>query len=741
MKKKLHSFVITLCLILITGNIQTQNLVSHQDASENQRLLVVLLAGQSNMAGRGIYSELAPADTVTYANILSLNRDSVWVRARHPLHWDKSAAAVGMGISFAKRLADYIGGDVAIGLVPCAAGGTNIDRWINDEKPSDIPYYLYSNLISRGKKAAQSGDIIGMIWHQGEANAGDDPAVYQGKMETLFTKIRTDLNLSDMIIVAGELGHYLATNSNYGEQKLANVNSAIHGVNNVLTNYGVAKATGLTANSDNLHFTANSQVEFGKRYADVFYSIYNTSAASLTSLELSEGMLSPAFNPDITEYTCYLPQGITSIIPSVTSYVGGSVDGAEAIDVSSGSGSFTITVTAVDGITNKIYTIHYKTSNNVDYTNLIINNDFDLAPDAGNCSESIPVAPGIDGWDNNAWRPRLSTCKQFYGWTFDVNFNDLGNNSQGINADATNKHGNYVAWIGGSTKLPNEIQEFYQTIDGLPAGTYKIQCLLGVDHSKITTQRLFANNNVQYHGNENQYISNQIATEIRTFANHSTGANNLKEMEVYTTIADGDSLKLGIRTGNKRSDGSIAGNASALYGWFKTDYFRLTKIDPEIAGNADLAGITLSSGDLNFSPEVTSYEVALPEGTETVTASAFAFFQEVKVAGAGAVDVSLGSGQSDITVTAIDGVTTKTYTIHYIVGSHSGIDKVEKKIAYWVSNGNLTLTGVNSYAVFNLNGMKVAEMTADSEGKSVKLAPGFYIVKTKGAEAIKIVVR
>ena len=260
--KKLHSFVITLCLILITGNIQTQNLVSHQDASENQRLLVVLLAGQSNMAGRGIYSELAPADTVTYANILSLNRDSVWVRARHPLHWDKSAAAVGMGIVLPNAW-QIIGGDVAIGLVPCAAGGTNIDRWINDEKPSDIPYYLYSNLISRGKKAAQSGDIIGMIWHQGEANAGDDPAVYQGKMETLFTKIRTDLNLSDMIIVAGELGHYLATNSNYGEQKLANVNSAIHGVNNVLTNYGVAKATGLTANSDNLHFTANSQVEFG----------------------------------------------------------------------------------------------------------------------------------------------------------------------------------------------------------------------------------------------------------------------------------------------------------------------------------------------------------------------------------------------------------------------------------------------------------------------------------------------
>lgn len=239
-----------------------------------QKLLIVLLAGQSNMAGRGVYSQLAPADTVTYNNILSLNKDSVWVRAKHPLHWDKAEAAVGMGISFAHALADKIDGNVAIGLVPCAAGGTTIEQWLSNSWFAYTGnFYLYTNLITRANKAAQSGDIIGMIWHQGESNATDALyATYQDKLSTLLTNIRNGLHMPSMPIVAGELGTYLVTNSTY--PRSAEINVAINGLLNVLSNYGVASSSGFTANSDNTHFTAASQVEFGKRYADIFYSIY-----------------------------------------------------------------------------------------------------------------------------------------------------------------------------------------------------------------------------------------------------------------------------------------------------------------------------------------------------------------------------------------------------------------------------------------------------------------------------------
>ncbi len=257
---------------------------SNTVSMKTQKLLIVLMAGQSNMAGRGVYSQLAPADTVTYSNILSLNKDSVWVRAKHPLHWDKAEAAVGMGISFAKTLADKIGGNVAIGLVPCAAGGTNINSWLaNDWFANTGNFYLYTNLITRAKKATQSGDIIGMIWHQGEANASSlTTPTYQEKMITLFTNIRSDLNLPAMPIVAGELGRYLTYTY------LNETNAAINGLSAIFPNYAAASSLGLTPNSDVLHFTAASQVEFGKRYANLFYPIYVNSVSAVDNNVVSK---------------------------------------------------------------------------------------------------------------------------------------------------------------------------------------------------------------------------------------------------------------------------------------------------------------------------------------------------------------------------------------------------------------------------------------------------------------------
>ena len=151
-------------------------------------MYIILLAGQSNMAGRGVYTQLSCSDTVTYDNIFSLNNDSVWVRAKHPLHWDKAEAAVGMGISFAHKLDSLMGGNVSIGLVPCAAGGTGISDWLNNNCFAYTGnYYLYTNLISRAKLAQKQGQIIGMIWHQGETDGTQSlyPA-YRTNLKTFF---------------------------------------------------------------------------------------------------------------------------------------------------------------------------------------------------------------------------------------------------------------------------------------------------------------------------------------------------------------------------------------------------------------------------------------------------------------------------------------------------------------------------------------------------------------------------
>jgi hypothetical protein len=415
--------------------------------------------------------------------------------------------------------------------------------------------------------------------------------------------------------------------------------------------------------------------------------------AMLTSLSCGAGILSPAFNPDITEYTCTLLSGTESITPVITVSFGAEATGVEAIDVSSGSGTATIEVTSPNGASGKTYTINFVTGNGADYTDRIINSDFELAYDAG-CNP-VPVIADMDGWSNSAWRPKNTSCaqKQFYGWTCDLSL--TGNStSQGINADANGKHGDWICWIGGNSGGSSQhIEfEFSQTIDNLPAGTYKVQCLLAVGSgNKKNNQRLFANSNALYYGKPSDYVSNLVAGENQAFAGHTSFVEkDLKGMTLYLTIGNGEQLKTGIRTSNMLGNGTTTVQQSPM---FKTDYFRLTKIDDACAADASLARIVLSTGTLNFSPEEPAYQVLLPAGTETVTAFATANRQGATVAGAGAVDVSSGAGVSTITVTALNGTATKTYTVNYTVGSNTAIGAVaavnpEKSVQY------ITLTGI-----------------------------------------------
>lgn len=472
--------------------------------------------------------------------------------------------------------------------------------------------------------------------------------------------------------------------------------------------------------------------------AVALYDTDNNSVASLNSLFYDYGTLSPAFNPGITGYTCWLPAGINSVIPRLTASYGVEVTGADTVDVSSGQGVSTITVNSMDGLTTKNYTVNFTTGNDVDYTNLIVNNDFELALDA-DCNP-VPVVAGMYGWSNNAWRPK-SACNRFYGWTCDLSLTG-SSISQGINADAENKHGDWVCWIGGDKAGYTEF-ELSQTVDKeqLTAGTYKVQCLLAVGRNdKRNNQRLFVNNRAQYFGTPDKYAANLVQGEDYSFAGYAEFAESyLKEMAVYVTIGENDSLKIGIRTSNKEGDGNIT--ATQKSPMFKVDYFRLTKLAPANVADANLACITLSAGSLNFSPETTVYNVLLPNGTVTVTPTATANLQDVTVAGTETADVSPGSGVSNIVVTALDGITSKTYTINYTVDSGSGVNNINAKVTYFVIDRKLTVKGADSYGVYDLKGIKIADVKTNVWGATVDLAPGTYIVKTKAAETLKIIVR
>lgn len=158
-----------------------------------------------------------------------------------------------------------------------------------------------------------------------------------------------------------------------------------------------------------------------------------------------------------------------------------------------------------------------------------------------------------------------------YGWQ---SSGTLNGNSFGINNDGSNYSGNNLCWIN-STPMPSKY-ELYQTIEDLPAGEYIVRCRLAAMSSTLTNQRLFANNNVQYYSTEESYSSNLTTGEINTFAGYTPSESfNLKEMAVKVLIFEGDSLKIGIRSSNKKGNGTVASNNS---GWFKVDHFRIENV-------------------------------------------------------------------------------------------------------------------------------------------------------------------
>lgn len=178
-----------------------------------------------------------------------------------------------------------------------------------------------------------------------------------------------------------------------------------------------------------------------------------------------------------------------------------------------------------------------------------------------------------------------------------------------------NRDGNNVFTLWNGTIPQFEIS---QKLVGLPTGTYKVTAKMVFSHSwfvdaanyttKLTSQRIFANQNSQYYGSEGDYNENTLAAdEIAAFAGNveADGDNDaFQNMEVTTTVTDGV-LTLGARTNGICKDGTT-GDGSGI-GWMKIDDFHLylvvnsvedaiAALQSEIASALTLEGSTITGG-------------------------------------------------------------------------------------------------------------------------------------------------
>ncbi|XP_020147412.1 probable carbohydrate esterase At4g34215 [Aegilops tauschii subsp. strangulata] len=243
--------------------------------------LLFLLAGQSNMAGRGAPTSPLPAPYLPHPRLLRLAADRRWVAASPPLHADidtHKTCGLGPAMPFAHRLllsssspsspsslpapstvSDPGGEDLLVlGLVPCAVGGTRIWMWARGQP-------LYEAAVARARAAvAGGGGALGaVLWFQGESDTieVDDARAYGGKMERLVADLREDLGSPNLLVIQVGLA---SGEGNYTDI----VRDAQRSIN--LPNVILVDAMGLPLSDDQLHLSTEAQLRLGEMLAQAY---------------------------------------------------------------------------------------------------------------------------------------------------------------------------------------------------------------------------------------------------------------------------------------------------------------------------------------------------------------------------------------------------------------------------------------------------------------------------------------
>jgi hypothetical protein len=165
------------------------------DVAAAEPVHVFVLAGQSNMLGRGFPLSLASPTNPRLLN----QRDGRWVVASDPLGPPgELQSGIGPGMTFGLQLVKRHP-TWRIGLVMCAKGATGIDEWQPETK-------LYRSCIENVRAAG--GNVAGILWMQGERGGSVEQASRWGDaFMPVFRAFRTDLG-AKVPFLLGQIGTF-----------------------------------------------------------------------------------------------------------------------------------------------------------------------------------------------------------------------------------------------------------------------------------------------------------------------------------------------------------------------------------------------------------------------------------------------------------------------------------------------------------------------------------------------------
>lgn len=228
----------------------------------NHEIHVYIMAGQSNMAGRG---KVIPQDTIINPRLIIMTKDKKWVYGQEPFHhYEPKLRGLDCGKSFGDYMTAVTPNNVIIAIIPTAIGGSSVDQWLNDDQYRGVQ--LFSNFKELTTTAMKTGSVKGIIWHQGESDAREGRTEpYSDKLLQLFTNMKQVINNSELPIIVGELGGFWVQYKN--PVYAAEINRQLHALSETEKNIGIISTSDLMHKGDSLHFDGSSLRIMGTRYA------------------------------------------------------------------------------------------------------------------------------------------------------------------------------------------------------------------------------------------------------------------------------------------------------------------------------------------------------------------------------------------------------------------------------------------------------------------------------------------
>lgn len=225
-----------------------------------------LLAGQSNMAGRG---DLTAENAVAAPDCLML-RMGRWQAMSEPVNVDRGVlegASPRSGACLAASFAAAFPKEGRkVGLIPCADGGTTIAQW----QPGEI---LFDHAVFQARLALRTSRLGAILWHQGESDCLAPEQLEAYPEQFLRTMEGFRAQLGDLPILVGELGYPEHGFTGTPAPLLREFNRRLPDLAARIPGCRVISAQGLTCRGDGLHFDTPSLRAFGLRYLEGYQAL------------------------------------------------------------------------------------------------------------------------------------------------------------------------------------------------------------------------------------------------------------------------------------------------------------------------------------------------------------------------------------------------------------------------------------------------------------------------------------